>query len=356
MPSFLEFETNPTWLNVVLLVLAAVAVWLSGSRLSVYADAIAGRTGLGRAFVGLLLLATATSLPEIATTLTASAIGNAELVTSNLFGGVAMQTAILALVDIRVARGALSRKAAQATLLIQGIGLLLVLTTFLCAVVLREPASVAGVGLGAIAVFAVFVLAFRVSHRAERHEPWRPVDEDETPAAPAPEPGSERLEEGSAARLYLGFGGLAAVVLAAGWVVSKSADAVAQSTGIGSSVIGATLVAIATSLPEITTTLSAARIGAYPMAVANIFGGNLFDVALVLPADAILGGAPLLSNVARPTLFLAVMGMLMTCVYLWGMLIRARKTIFRIGIDSATVLGLYAVALAGLYLLNMQGP
>jgi cation:H+ antiporter len=127
--SFLSFESYPLGLNALIFVIAAALIWVAGTTLERYADAISDRTGLGQAFTGVLLLSTATSLPEVATTITAVALlNNPTLAVYNLIGGVALQTAILAVAD-RTQRqsGALTFFEPRFVLLMQGVGLLLLL-------------------------------------------------------------------------------------------------------------------------------------------------------------------------------------------------------------------------------------
>ena len=98
--SFLSFNAYPLWINAMVYALSAGVIWWAGTRLERYADAISERTGLGRAFTGMLLLATATSLPEVATTVTAVVfVNNPILAVYNLLGGVALQTAVLVAAD-----------------------------------------------------------------------------------------------------------------------------------------------------------------------------------------------------------------------------------------------------------------
>jgi cation:H+ antiporter len=121
---------------------------------------------------------------------------------------------------------------------------------------------------------------------------------------------------------------------------------------LGSSFIGVTLLASATSLPEVSTTLAAVRIGAYSLAISNIFGSNLLMIALVLPADLVYRGAPILEALDPATGFALISGVLVTGIYLAGLLIRSRRTIAGMGIDSALVLLVYAVTIVVFYRLG----
>jgi cation:H+ antiporter len=135
----LQFSAFPLWANLMIFGGAAIFVWVAGTRLASCADVLAARTGMSQAFVGMIMLGVATSLPEIATTVTAARIGNARLVSGNLFGGVAAQVAILAIVDLVVVRGALTYFTPNPILLVQGMMLLLLLALALAGAVVGEP-------------------------------------------------------------------------------------------------------------------------------------------------------------------------------------------------------------------------
>jgi cation:H+ antiporter len=356
--SFLDMGANPAWLNVAILAGAAVVIWFAGTRLSEEADEIARRTGLGQAFVGLLLLALATSLPEVATTVTASLRGNAPLATNNLLGGVAMQTAILAVADVAVVRGALTFFTPRPVLLLQGVLLVILLTLTLAAVTSGELLSVAGVGLWSTLLFGAYLLTLDETRRYEGNERWRPrASELEQEALTKrgeeseaqTEERRERWKGISNARLYGAFAGFSLVILVTGWTVARDGEALAEQTGLGQSFVGATLVAITTSLPEVSTTLSAARLGNYSMAFSNIFGSNALMVGLFFCADVFYWRGLVVDAVDRASQFAAALGIVVTCVYLWGLLERRDKTVFGMGVDSALVLIFYLGGLAVLY-------
>jgi cation:H+ antiporter len=175
------------------------------------------------------------------------------------------------------------------------------------------------------------------TYRAEGNPRWRPVGENHKTRAS--DEGSDRpMERRSLKRLALYFAGLSLVVLAAGWAVARTGEALAEQTGLGTNFVGATLVAIATSLPEISTTISAARNRNYDMAFGNIFGSNAFDVTLLVLVGALAGSGAMAATNSASAQFAAGLGILVTCVYLWGLLERQDRTILRVGWDSAAVL------------------
>lgn len=360
--TLLSFRSYPLWLNLVILAGAAVAVWIAGTRLERYADQMVRRTRLKQAFAGMLLLASATSLPEVATTITACLIGNPTLALYNLVGGIAMQTAILAIADWRAReRGALSFFTPNFALLVQGVGLVILLQIAIVGMTSGVHPSFGGIGLWAGLLLATYLVVLYLTYRYQGRPRWLAVPEDSLPqdegevrpsgAEEDQQQEHERRPAQSLGWLYALFAGVSLIVLAAGWTVAQVGDALAEQTGLGSSFVGATLVAIATSLPEVSTTVSAAQHGNYSLAFSNIFGSNAFMLALLFVADLFYRGGTVLQHAQRSAVLTTAVGALVTCVYLWGLLEREDRTILGIGWDSATVLLLY---LGGLVLLYFQ--
>jgi cation:H+ antiporter len=339
----------PIVLNLTVFVLAALGVWFAGSRLAIYADAIADRKRIGQAFMGLVFVAAATSLPEMVTTLYGALAGEAELVLGNMFGGITMQTAVLALADVSFAAVALTSyprgpaSALEATLLIALLALLLGLHA------VGEFSLPFGVGLGTLFLGLAYVGIVVMLREYDRNAPWVPVEVPETPEPLIGDVVPKELDQKPFPSLVWGFAMLSLVILICALGLTASAAAISEQTGLGSSFIGVTLLASATSLPEVSTTLAAVRIGAHSMAISNIFGSNLLMVALVLPADLAYSGAPILGAIDQATAFALISGVLVTAIYLAGLLIRSRRTIFGMGIDSALVLVVYAITLAVFY-------
>jgi cation:H+ antiporter len=339
----------PIAVNLVLFAAAALGVWFAGSRLAIYADAIADRKRIGHAFMGLVFVAAATSLPEMVTTVVGALAGQAELVLGNMFGGITMQTAILAIADVAFAAMALTsyprgpNSALEATLLITLLAMLLGLHA------VGEFALPFGVGLGTLCLGIAYVGIVLTLRDYGKADTWVPVEVPETAEPLVGEVAPKALDQVAFPNLVWGFALLALVILVCGLILTSSAAALSEQTGLASSFIGVTLLASATSLPEVTTTIAAVRIGAHSMAISNIFGSNLLMVALVLPADLAYAGAPILGAIDQATAFALVSGVLVTAIYLAGLLIRSRRTIFGMGIDSALVLLVYALTLVVFY-------
>jgi cation:H+ antiporter len=273
------------------------------------------------------------------------------LLAGNLFGGVALQIAVLAVVDALAVRGALTYFAPQPVLLFQGVMLILLLAVAIAGAAAGDPLAVFGIGLTPVLLAVGYLATVRFSHSGELLPPWQPTN-----------PSAERttttdhearpLNAYSDRRLY-GFSALSALaILAAGWLLAQTGDALAEQTGLGASFVGVALVAASTSLPELSTTLGAVRRGNHQMAVSNILGTNCLELALFLPADIVYRGAPLLRQLDRSATFAAAVGLVVTAVFLLGLLERRNRTVLRMGIDSLAVLIAYGVGLAVLYTLR----
>lgn len=345
-----RFGDHPLWLNLALFVASAVVIWVAGTKLSRYADAIAERTGVGKAFIGALLLGGITSLPEGATTVTASAIGSAPLAVNNLLGGVAMQVALLAVVDGAVRGTALSARIRKPVVLLQAALLIVVLALVVSGITLGEV-GVLGVGAWSAAVFATSLCGFYLIHQHRSHETWEPE------APPRGDDGGKLDEDNEAKdrstrRLVIGTAGAGLAILTAGYTVARSADALAGQTGLGASFVGVLFLAVATSLPEASTTLSAVRMGQYEMAFSNVLGANILDLTLLFLADAAYRGGPVLAEVGRFSTLAALLALLLTAIYLVALLERRRRVVFGFGIDSVVVLALYGGGMYVLYTLR----
>lgn len=342
-----DLASLPLTLNLALFALFATVVWYAGARLTSLVDTLSERFHFEKSLAGLLVLSLATSLPEVATTLSASVQQNSALVLNNLFGGIALQTAILATADIW-ARGSITsypRKAnhaLEATLLVLMLGLTLVV------LLVGEPLSVLHVGLGSVLIGLVFAGVIGLLRWYNEASDWVPVDMPPADSEAVPIP-ARQISSASDTALVVQSLAACAAILAFGVALVLSAEVIAVQSGLGSGFIGVTLLAGATSLPELSTTITAVRLGAYTMAISNIFGSNLIMLALVLPADLLFLDGPILAS-ASPTLFLAIsFGLVVTSIFLVGMIVRRKPKVGPIGADSAMVIAVFLFSLAAYY-------
>lgn len=302
--------------------------------------------------MGVVFLAAATSLPEVVTTVTAAIAGDPKLVLNNLLGGITMQTAILAVADASVPLATLTAYPRKTTHALEGVLLMLLLAVLLAVARLGEIGVVWNIGFGSILLALAYCGCIALLRSYDEDSEWVPIEVPEEAEAPLGTRTARELDALSEAVLIRGALIMAAVILVCGMGLIALAEILADQTGLGRSFIGVTLLAGATSLPELSTTVAAARLGAFTMAISNIFGSNLIMVVLLFPADALYRAGPLLEKMDDTATFAVASGIVVTGIYVVGLLIRRKPRVLGMGHDSALVLALYLASLVVFYLLR----
>jgi len=346
------WSNAPLRANLMLFAVCSISVWLAGSALARYADVIADRKHLGRALMGLVFLATVTELPEIATTFTAAINNHASPVLGNMFGGITMQTAILAVVDLFIVRGVLTQYPRKPIHALEA-ALLIILLSILLGFCLSGDVKIGfQIGLGTSVLALAYGLCIKLLRSYDAEGDWVPVDLPDEDTQPTRILTQNSIADMPTNTLILRSIVAAVVILICGVLLVHSAEAIAMQTGLGKGFIGATILAASTSLPELSTTIAAARLGAYTMAISNIFGSNLIMLVLLFPADALYREGPILAKATQTEMINLVFAILVTAIYVVGLLVRRKPSVFGMGVDSACVLTVYVGSLFALYLVR----
>jgi len=343
-------------------VVAAVAIWVAGVQLSNTTDVLSQRLGLGQALGGVILLAIATNLPEIAITASAAASDNLGVAVGNILGGIGIQTLVLVPLDAFGMREKvpLTYKAASLTLVIEG---LLVVAVLIIAIMGTQlPASLIAfrVGPDALAIALIWIVGVWLIGRANKSLPWHESTGNAPDAQVKPKGHSlakteqKATDKGhSTTRTVIVFLVAAVVTLVAGVVLQRAGDGIADHIGMSGVLFGATVLAAATSLPELSTGLTSTRSGDYQLAISDIFGGNAFLPVLFLLATLISGKA-VLPQAQDTDIYLAGLAVLLTSVYLAGLIFRPKHRILGMGVDSLSVLIFYVIGTAGLFAIALS--
>jgi cation:H+ antiporter len=344
-------------LLVLIFLAASAATWVAGVALSKTTDALDARLGLGDELGGLILLAVAGSLPELAITISAAASGNLALAAGNLIGGIAMQTMVLLVCDFAVGPSRpLTYLVGRLTPVLEGLLVILVVAGVEMGALLKPSTAIGGrVSPASLGIVVIWVVGIYGINRAAKDPRW-------SVSMPGSRPGRHRGEKrqapeqhhpyagSSTAWVALIFGAACAVTLAAGVALETSGSELADRMGINGVIFGATILAGATALPEISSGIAAVRLGDHALAMGDVFGGNAFQVCLFLVAD-LVAGTPVLPSAGDLNAWLAALGVALTAVYGFGVISRPMHTRFRLGPDSLLALALFGLGIAGLFTL-----
>jgi cation:H+ antiporter len=332
----------------------AAATWAAGITLSKATDALDSRLGLGDAVGGLVLLAIAGSLPELAITVSAASQGNLGLAAGNLIGGIAVQTMVLLLCDIAVGpQRPLTFLVGRLTPVLEGLLVAIVVAGVEMGALLKPTTAIAGtVSPASVGIVVFWLVGLYAINRAAKDPRW-------SVTMPGSQPGRRRRERAqpdqphpyagsSTLRVAAIFGLASLVTLAAGVALEVTGNDLANRVGVNGVIFGATVLATATALPEISSGIAAVRLGDNSLAMGDIFGGNAFQVCLFLVAD-LVAGKPVLPSAGNLNAWLAALGVALTAIYGFGVISRPEHCRYRLGPDSLLALALFGLGIAGLF-------
>jgi cation:H+ antiporter len=328
----------PAW---AVFLLSGALVVAAGTVLSRSGDAIAAHTGLGGVWVGAILVAAATSLPELSTDLYAVRQGQRSLAVGDLFGANMANMLILALLDLSVRRGRVLTRVAINQALVGALAI--ALTAAAAAGVLAgERLSFGPLGWAPVVIAAGYAAGMRLLHISRKNPPFQTEAEAKRAARAAP----------PLRRAVVGFALAALVILGAARSLATSAADLAVQLGISSGFMGVALLAVTTTLPELVTSGAAVRTGAYDLAVGNLLGSNCFNMAMLLALDLADGHGSLLAQVEPRLATSALIAILLMGQVLLDILHRAERRVWYLEPGPGLLILTYAF---GVYLTYESG-
>jgi cation:H+ antiporter len=322
---------------------AALVIVLAGTRLARYGDVLGEKTGLGRSWVGVVLLAATTSVPELVTGFGATALSALpDIAVGDVLGSCMFNLLILSLMDA-IQPEPISARAHQGHALSIGFGLLLVGVAGLGLLSGGRVPGFGWVGLSSPILIAVYFVAMRVIFRHERHRRAQEVQEVAQDLQYAEIPLGTAIWRYSIATVF--------VVGASLWLPRLGAD-LARQTGLGQAFVGSLFIAITTSLPEIVVSVAAVRIGAIDLGIGNVLGSNLFNLLILGLDDVFYRGGPLLAaaDASHSAAILAIVTM--NALFLIGLTYRVMTKRFAVAWDTGTMAAVYVAAVGLVYLLR----
>lgn len=312
----------------------AAVIAFAGAKLSRYGDIIADKTGMSRNWVGLVLLATVTSLPEMVTGISAVTLaGVPNIAVGNAIGACMVNLFMLVVVDVVHRRESFYRQASRGHVLSAGFGIVMVAVVGM-SLFLGDKLN--GMALGHVGIYtpviaAIYVLAVRSVMEYEKAQ-VQDFAEDV----------ADRYPDVTLRKALVGYTFAAVAVVTAAIALPFIGARLAEVMGWHRTFVGTLFISVATTLPELAVTISAVRIGALDMAIGNLLGSNLFNILILSVDDLFFTRGPLLSSVSPVHAMTAISVMLMTGIAVIGLVLRpARRVLSTVGWASLCLLAVY---------------
>lgn len=328
-------------------ILCAAGITTAGYYLSKYGDVIAEKTGFGRAWIGAILIAGVTSLPELASGVSAVVWLDApNLAAGAVLGSCLFNLMLIAVMDLTYQPGRVLANAQDVHILSGGLGVLL-LGLVAMGVLLGAGLSgfgILGISFLSVLIILLYALGGKMIAGLEKERMGQVLEQE-----------AKALDYAhiSARKTYAIFILNAAAVILLGIWLSSIGDRLSATTGLSRSFVGNLFLAMSTSLPEIAASIAAIRLGAIDLAIGNVLGSNLFNVTLLSVYDLADGRANFWSSLNNANGFAAVMTMMMTGVVIISLMYRASpRTPYRFSWDGIALIVMYVGSILALYILG----
>lgn len=323
-------------------IVISVIIVICGTRLSKYGDVIAEKTGLGRAWTGLILVASITSLPELITGISSVALADLpNIAAGDIMGSCVFNLMILAMLDPMDKGKPIFSRVGQSHLLSAGFGVALIGLVSISILIKDFMPSFWHIGAYTPVFFIVYLMGIRMVYFYEKRFIKELVSE-----------GTRQYDGVTLKRAVTIYSLNALIVVGVATPLPFVAGAIAEATGLGSSFVGTVFVAITTSLPELVVSIAALRIGAPDLATGNILGSNMFNILILGIDDLAYTKGPLLSNISKSHAVTGIMAILMTAIVLISITSRPEKKNTRFGWDSIAMLAIGALSIYFVYIMG----
>lgn len=315
--------------------LCTAAIVYAGAKLAKYGDIIAEKTGLGRTWIGVMLMASVTSLPELVTGISSVTYAAApDIAVGDVLGSCVFNMLILAMLDAFHRETPISARAHHGNILSAGLGILMLCTVAMCIFAQRTVPALGWIGSYTVVIVILYLIAMRLIFVHEKRRITAFVKDM------AVELKYQTVTFKQAVIVYTIN---AIVVIIAAVFLPEIGKGIAESTGLGQTFVGNTLIAVSTSLPEVVVSFSAMRMGAVDLAIGNLLGSNIFNVFILALDDFFFTQGPILSFVNPSHMISAISAIAMTAVAVVGLTYRAEKKLLFLAWDSVVIILLYII-------------
>ncbi|MBI4525662.1 MAG: sodium:calcium antiporter [Deltaproteobacteria bacterium] len=321
-----------------------VAILVAGTHLSKYGDIIAEKTGLGRTWIGVVLMASVTSLPELVTGISSVALFDLpDIAAGNILGACMLNVLMIPVLDLIGGSAPISTRVHQGHILTAGFGILVLGLVSLSTLLGTSLPSIGWIGVNSLILIAIYFLAMRMVFFYEKRRIAEFVKEMAEEV---------QYRHVSKAKAYTMFGVNAVLIIGAAMYLPHLGAEIAARTGLGQTFVGSVFIALSTTLPELVVSVSALTIGAADMAVGNLFGSTVFNILVLAIDDFFYTAGPLLAHVSGNHVVSAVSAMVALSIAVIGLTYRAAEKPALFAWDSLAILAVYFFNLLSLY--NMR--
>jgi cation:H+ antiporter len=326
----------------IVFIICTGVIFYSGTKLAKYGDIIAEKTGLGRTWMGIVIMASVTSLPELATGIGATTYANVpNIAVGDILGSCVFNLLILALLDIVHREEPIKTRAHHGHMLAAGFFILLMAMVGVWISAGKPVLTIGWVGLYSLLIIIIYSVAIKTVYSYEKRELTRFID------GMAQELKYEGFSKKQAFTYYFIN---AIAVIAAAASLPKIGEILAVSTGLGQTFVGNIFIAVSTSLPEVVVSLAAVKMGAIELAIGNLLGSNLFNILILAIDDFFFIKGPILYYVDAHHVNSALTAIAMTSLVCIGITYRSEKKPLLLPWDSIGILLLFVANLLLLYM------
>ena len=314
----------------------------SGAKLSKYGDIIAEKTGLGRAWIGLVLMASVTSLPELVTGISSVTFaGVPDIAVGDVLGSCVFNMLIIAVLDALYRIMPISSKAHQGNILSAAFGILLLGMVTISIFLGRTVPPLGWIGPYSLMFILIYLIAVRLIYLYEKRQIATFLKEK------AFELKYNHIQTKTAVMNYILN---AFIVVIAATFLPKIGEGIAATTGLGQTFVGNIFIAFSTSLPEVVVSISAVRMDAIDLAIGNLFGSNIFNIFILAIDDLFFTAGPILSFANKNHIIPALSAIMMTGIAIIGLTYRSTKKPLLLAWDSIGIVIIYIINMMLLYM------
>ncbi|MDP2277172.1 MAG: sodium:calcium antiporter [Nitrospirota bacterium] len=316
----------------------------SGTKLAKYGDIIAEKTGLGRTWIGVVLMASVTSLPELVTGISSVTYADVpDIAAGDVLGSCVFNMLILAFLDAIYKPMPISTKAHHGHVLSAGFGIVLLGAVAASLFFGDRILPLGWIGPYSLLFIFLYFVAMRLIYSYEKKQITNFVKEMAVEL---------KYNEISTKSAVINYTANALVVILAAIFLPKIGEGIAEMTGLGQTFVGNIFIALSTSLPEVVVCFAAVRINAIDLAIGNLFGSNIFNIAILAIDDIFFIKGPILSFVSGNHMISALSAIVMTAIAIIGLTYRAEKKTLLLAWDSIGILLVYIANIMLLYMLR----